>query len=241
MLFIGALQHQGLSWKEAFVEEIVLWDGLDWDPDTAQACAEQTRQGIPEYDLLFKMLLIGDSGVPKWSFLVRLCDDELYDPYRATIGIDFKIRTVQILNKTVKLQFWDTAGQERFRTITNAYFRGANGIFISFALNDRSSLESCTHWHAQIKSQAAETVSVILLGLDDGESERQVSQQLGRDTAAQLGCRYIEACPRTGSGVNRAAAMLVHDIMKTHHRLAFRTPPVPQSQPEDRVRRCALM
>uniref|UniRef100_A0A3B3RVG2 Zgc:171927 n=1 Tax=Paramormyrops kingsleyae TaxID=1676925 RepID=A0A3B3RVG2_9TELE len=84
----------------------------------------------PEYDYLFKLLLIGDSGVGKSCLLLRFADDTYTESYISTIGVDFKIRTIELEGKTVKLQIWDTAGQERFRTITSSYYRGAHGIII---------------------------------------------------------------------------------------------------------------
>uniref|UniRef100_A0A673CLC0 small monomeric GTPase n=1 Tax=Sphaeramia orbicularis TaxID=375764 RepID=A0A673CLC0_9TELE len=77
------------------------------------------------YDLLFKLLLIGDSGVGKTCVLFRFSDDAFNTTFISTIGIDFKIKTVELQGKKIKLQIWDTAGQERFHTITTSYYRGA--------------------------------------------------------------------------------------------------------------------
>ena len=91
------------------------------------------------YDYLIKLLLIGDSGVGKSCLLLRFSDDAFNTSFITTIGIDFKIRTVEIDNKRCKLQIWDTAGQERFRTITTAYYRGAMGILLVYDITDEQS------------------------------------------------------------------------------------------------------
>ena len=98
------------------------------------------------YDYLAKLLIIGDSGVGKNNFMTS---------HLTTIGIDFKIKTIEVDGKKIRLQIWDTAGQERFKTITQTYYKGAMGIIMVYAVNDRASFEALQNWMGQIKTHAA--------------------------------------------------------------------------------------
>merc|ERR1711879_695957 len=104
----------------------------------ARSCAASLRMKR-DYDHLFKLVLIGNSGAGKSCLLLRFADDSFTDTYISTIGVDFRFRTVTIDNITVKLQIWDTAGQERFRTITSAYYRGAHGIIVVYDITNEES------------------------------------------------------------------------------------------------------
>ncbi|KAH3765245.1 Ras family protein [Pelomyxa schiedti] len=118
----------------------------------------------PEYDYLFKLLLIGDSGVGKSCLLLRFADDMYTESYISTIGVDFKIRTIELEQKTIKLQIWDTAGQERFRTITSSYYRGAHGIIIVYDITDAVSFNNVKQWMQEIERYACDSVNKLLVG-----------------------------------------------------------------------------
>ncbi|KAB0396293.1 hypothetical protein E2I00_015528 [Balaenoptera physalus] len=130
------------------------------------------------YDHLFKLLLIGDSGVGKTCLIIRFAEDNFNNTYISTIGIDFKIRTVDIEGKKIKLQVWDTAGQERFKTITTAYYRGAMGIILVYDITDEKSFENIQNWMKSIKENASAGVERLLLGNKcDMEAKRKVQKE----------------------------------------------------------------
>uniref|UniRef100_A0A8C1ZXF6 Ras-related protein Rab-13 n=1 Tax=Cyprinus carpio TaxID=7962 RepID=A0A8C1ZXF6_CYPCA len=138
-----------------------------------------------KYDFLFKLLLIGDSGVGKTCLIIRFAEDNFNSTYISTIGIDFKVKTVDVEGKKVKLQVWDTAGQERFKTITTAYYRGAMGIILVYDITDEKSFENIQNWMKSIKENASAGVSRMLLGNKcDIEAKRKVSKEIGEKVSS---------------------------------------------------------
>ena len=128
------------------------------------------------YDLLFKILLIGDSDVGKSCILFRFNDDEFNTTFISTIGIDFKTKTVEMDGKLIKLQQWDTAGQERFDTISTSYYRGANGIVLVYDVTNPKSFDNISKWVGNIKEHASEDVRIVLVGHTWGR-QRLVSKK----------------------------------------------------------------
>ncbi|SPO35669.1 probable SEC4-like Rab/GTPase [Pseudozyma flocculosa] len=167
----------------------------------------------PHYDFLIKLLLIGDSGVGKSCLLLRFCDDAWTPSFITTIGIDFKIRTIELDGKRIKLQIWDTAGQERFRTITTAYYRGAMGILLVFDVTDEKSFQNVRTWHSNIEQHASEGVSKILVGnKSDWEEKRAVTTEQGEELARELGIPYIETSAKSNANVEEAFFNLAREV-----------------------------
>ena len=102
---------------------------------------------------MFKLLLIGDSGVGKSCLLLRFADDTYTESYISTIGVDFKIRTIELDGKTIKLQIWDTAGQERFRTITSTYYRGTHGVIVVYDVACGDSFANVKRYDSEIQTR----------------------------------------------------------------------------------------
>eukprot|EP00927_Polykrikos_kofoidii_P067259 TRINITY_DN6276_c0_g2_i1.p1 TRINITY_DN6276_c0_g2~~TRINITY_DN6276_c0_g2_i1.p1 ORF type:complete len:206 (-),score=48.10 TRINITY_DN6276_c0_g2_i1:221-838(-) len=158
-----------------------------------------------EYDHLFKLVLIGDSGAGKSCLLLRFADDAFTDSYITTIGVDFRFKTIPVEKKTIKLQIWDTAGQERFRTITSAYYRAADGIIMVYDICDRESFAHVDDWLIEVNRYVAESTCKILIGNKaDMESERRVSTEEARKKANELGIAFMETSAKDATNVETA-------------------------------------
>ncbi|XP_062187649.1 ras-related protein RABE1c-like [Phragmites australis] len=189
-----------------------------------------------DYDHLIKMLLIGDSGVGKSCLLLRFSDDTFTTSFITTIGIDFKVRTVELDGKRVKLQIWDTAGQERFRTITTAYYRGAMGILLVYDVTDESSFNNIRNWVRNIEQHASDNVNKILVGNKvDMDAKRVVSTAQGQKLADEYGMQFFETSAKTNQNVEQVFFTIARDIKQrlTETVAAAAEPPIIQiSRPD---------
>ncbi|KAF3450377.1 hypothetical protein FNV43_RR06457 [Rhamnella rubrinervis] len=168
-----------------------------------------------EYDYLFKLLLIGDSSVGKSCLLLRFADDSYVDSYISTIGVDFKIRTVELDGKTVKLQIWDTAGQERFRTITSSYYRGAHGIIIVYDVSEMESFNNVKQWLNEIDRYANDNVCKLLVGNKcDLVESKVVDTQVAKAFADELGIPFLETSAKDSINVEQAFLTMAAEIKK---------------------------
>ncbi|PVU93144.1 hypothetical protein BB559_003414 [Furculomyces boomerangus] len=167
------------------------------------------------YDLLIKLLLIGDSGVGKSCLLLRFSDDSFTPSFITTIGIDFKIRTIELDGKRIKLQIWDTAGQERFRTITTAYYRGAMGILLVYDVTDERSFNNIHNWIRNVEQHANEGVNKILIGNKcDIEERKVISTEKGKALANEYNLKFLETSAKSNINVEEAFYSLARDIKK---------------------------
>jgi Ras-related protein Rab-8A len=167
------------------------------------------------YDHLIKLLLIGDSGVGKSCLLLRFSDDSFTTSFITTIGIDFKIKTIDLDGKRIKLQIWDTAGQERFRTITTAYYRGAMGILLVYDCTDESSFNNIRNWIRNIETHAADSVNKVLIGNKcDMLTEKAVDTARGQALADEYGMKFFETSAKNNINVEEAFVSIARDIKK---------------------------
>jgi len=170
------------------------------------------------YDLLFKLLLIGDSGVGKTCILFRFSDDAFNTTFISTIGIDFKIKTIELKGKKIKLQIWDTAGQERIHTITTSYYRGAMGIMLVYDITNSKSYENIAKWLRNIDEHANEDVEKMILGNKcDMDENRQVPKEKGEVIAREHGIKFMETSAKNNINIDRAFHELADAILKKTH------------------------
>mmetsp|Transcript_27124 Transcript_27124/g.26173 ORF Transcript_27124/g.26173 Transcript_27124/m.26173 type:complete len:178 (+) Transcript_27124:15-548(+) len=156
-----------------------------------------------DYDYLFKLVLIGDTCVGKSCLLVRFADDCFSENYITTIGVDFRFRTLQINKSTIKLQIWDTAGQERYRTITNAYYKGADGIIIVFDLTSKESFLNISSWIKEVEKHSGEDVQItVLANKMDAEEEYEVSDADIKKFEEEFKLKVIKTSAKTGTNVD---------------------------------------
>ena len=168
-----------------------------------------------EPTMTFKILTIGESGVGKTCVLRRFVENKFLKNHLATIGIDFKTKTLNINNQEVKLKIWDTAGQERFRNITTQYYKGADGIVLVYDVTDESSYEKIRDWMEQILSNTQqEEIGLVLLGNKCDMEPRVVTEDMGKKMAEELKISYYETSALTGQGIKEAFEELTMDIMK---------------------------
>ncbi|XVE59213.1 hypothetical protein DITRI_Ditri05aG0027600 [Diplodiscus trichospermus] len=212
LLLSWPLRFDFLETPFFFVEKS-LSDSRGFLGDNSSMAAPPARARA-DYDYLIKLLLIGDSGVGKSCLLLRFSDGSFTTSFITTIGIDFKIRTIELDGKRIKLQIWDTAGQERFRTITTAYYRGAMGILLVYDVTDESSFNNIRNWIRNIEQHASDNVNKILVGnkADMDESKRAVPTSKGQALADEYGIKFFETSAKTNLNVEEVFFSIARDI-----------------------------
>jgi len=179
---------------------------------------------VEEEPPLYKILLLGDSTVGKTCFLLRYTDDTFLDVHMATIGLDYRLKTM-ILNdqKIVKVQLWDTAGQDKFRAITRNYYKGAKGIILIYDVTNIKSYENIKKWINEIKEEISENITIVLIGNKiDNENQRKISKEQGEKLANDYNVTFFETSAKTGQGINESVFYLVQKIVENDPELKKR-------------------
>jgi len=167
------------------------------------------------YDYLFKVVLIGDSGVGKSNLLSRFTRNEFNLESKSTIGVEFATRSINVDGKTVKAQIWDTAGQERYRAITSAYYRGAVGALLVYDIAKHATYVNVTRWLKELRDHADSNIVIMLVGnKSDLKHLRAVPTEEATSFSTENGLSFIETSALDASNVEAAFQNILSDIYR---------------------------
>ena len=166
---------------------------------------------LPELKL--KILLIGDTAVGKTSMILKYCDDKFLDTHLATIGVEFKSKTIFTDKYKVTLNVWDTAGQERFRSITKTFFQNANGVIFVYDITSNVSFNGVKNW-IKDSEMYGKFESILCGNKLDLDSHREVKFDTLKEYGIKEKKQIIETSAKTGQNIDKAFRMLVDLILK---------------------------
>ena len=166
-----------------------------------------------EYSMIFKIILIGESGVGKSNSLSRYVNNYFSESSKSTVGVELGCKIEEINGTKVKVQIWDTAGQERYKSITQTYYKGAKGALIVYDISRKESFNSIDKWIGDLKEYGEENVCVILVGNKcDLENIRQVSQDEVSKKAEQYNIGFCETSALSAKNIDTAFQMLIKKV-----------------------------
>merc|ERR1712216_1058853 len=185
-----------------------------------------------EYDYLFKVVLIGDSGVGKSNLLSRFTRNEFMLQSESTIGVEFATRSIQVDGKTIKAQIWDTAGQEGYRAITSAYYRGAVGALLVYDITKHVTYENVERWLKELRDHADSNIVMMLVGnKSDLRHLRAVSTDDASSFAEKEGLSFIETSALESTNVELAFQKILPEIYRiVSKKTGAATPPTQQGR-----------
>ena len=165
------------------------------------------------YEQLYKIIIIGDSGVGKSNILGRYLNNEFKQETKSTVGVEFGSKKLKVSGINIKLQIWDTAGQERYRAITSAYYKGSKGCFIVYDITSTQSFDDVEKWYEEIIKITEKGIALILVGnKSDLESERKVTVEMGQNKAKNLNCPFFETSALNNTHIDTVFQTISEDI-----------------------------
>ncbi|KAK0458579.1 ras family-domain-containing protein [Desarmillaria tabescens] len=189
------------------------------------------------YDYLFKVVLIGDSGVGKSNLLSRFTRNEFNLESKSTIGVEFATRSINVDGKTVKAQIWDTAGQERYRAITSAYYRGAVGALLVYDIAKHATYVNVTRWLKELRDHADSNIVIMLVGnKSDLKHLRAVPTDEAKAFSVENGLSFIETSALDASNVESAFQTILTDIYRIVSSKTLEASSTPADQPTAGIR-----
>ena len=169
-------------------------------------------------DIIFKILMLGDSEVGKSCFLMRYSDNVFVENYITTIGLDYKLKTIKLdSGKVIKVQLWDTAGQDKYRTIAKNYYKGSHGILLLYDITKISSFENIREWIQDIRQEVSPKSIIFLIGNKiDLTDQRKISKEQGEELAEEFKIPFFEASAKSGENVDEVFKALYEKIIEVY-------------------------
>ena len=167
-------------------------------------------------DYIFKIVLIGDTSVGKSCLLTRFADDQFTENYVTTIGVDFRFKTMIVMDEIIKVQVWDTAGQERYRSITNTYYRGAKGILIVFDLTNPESFNNIENWINEVTVFTGKDVIIMCLG-NKSDLKKEINKNTIDEFKKKTKLEIINVSAKTGDGDEDAFKHIIELLIKKNN------------------------
>ncbi|XP_075052445.1 EF-hand calcium-binding domain-containing protein 4B-like isoform X4 [Mixophyes fleayi] len=171
----------------------------------------QEIHGNPDY--VYKIMFVGNSYVGKTAFLHRVHEGSYKRDMSATVGIDYRIKILTVDNKQYALQLWDTAGQERFYSITEQFFRKADGMVIMYDITSRETFTAVRHWLNCIQEKVMDDIVILLIGNKiDRDSERKVPFDDGKKLAQEHKLLFTECSAASGINIMESLSQIVRSL-----------------------------
>jgi small GTP-binding protein len=169
-----------------------------------------------DFDVIFKIVIVGESGVGKSNLIARYLKNEFKQDTKATVGVEFGEKKYVYNNLKIKAQIWDTAGQERYRSITSMYYKGAKGALCVFDLSSKESFQKVDAWINEMKKQADNNINLILIGnkVDLPDEQKIVKTEEGEMKAKEFGIAYMETSALKSTNVDKAFNYMIEEIAK---------------------------
>ena len=170
------------------------------------------------YEMMFKVVLVGDSFVGKTNMMSKYLKNEFKSDSKATVGVEFGSKEFNIEGHSINAQIWDTAGQERYKAITSAYYKGAKGAFVVYDITRKDSFASIDKWISDLTSVADKKLTIVVIGNKcDLEDQRQVTKEEGEEKANQLQVAFLETSALSGANLDKAFEMMINEVYKKCH------------------------
>ena len=192
-----------------------------------------------DYDHIFKIITLGDSGIGKTSLITRFAHDIFEENHLASIGLDFLIKVIDIENKIIKIQLWDICGSERFKTVSPSYYRRTNGAIVAYDISYKWSFDRVKFWVNEVKAHSKMKTNIVIVGTKCDILDREVTEEEGKKLADELGVKYFETSAKTGYNVNEAYNFLIKNIIDNYKNYESEKIELRRGNKIDKKKRCS--